>query len=147
MEVDAVRRVVALQAQDPVGPYLALQARIEDFDPRDMDEAYRTGALVRAHLMRAAEVTAPGTVTLTDTLSGDTTVLANVSVVVDAGRPTARDDLYRALDGVPGGPRVHVVGDANSPRTALEAVYEGRIAGAFLDGLDTPEARLVTSAT
>ena len=102
---------------------------------------------VRAHLMRAAEVTAPGTVTLTDTLSGDTTVLANVSVVVDAGRPTARDDLYRALDGVPGGPRVHVVGDANSPRTALEAVYEGRIAGAFLDGLDTPEARLVTSAT
>ncbi len=50
--VDAVRRVVALQAQDPVGPYLALQARIEDFDPRDMDEAYRTGALVRAHLMR-----------------------------------------------------------------------------------------------
>ncbi len=102
---------------------------------------------VRAHLMRTAQITGAGRVTLTDTLSGDTNVLEGVAIVVDAGRPTARDDLYQALDAAPGGPRVHVVGDANSPRTALEAVYEGRIAGAFLDGLDTPEGRLVTSAT
>lgn len=27
---------------------------------------------------------------------------------------------------------MHVVGDANAPRTALEAVYEGRLAGTFL---------------
>lgn len=50
--VDAVRRIVALQAQDPVGPYLALWARIADFDPREVDEAYASGDLVRAHLMR-----------------------------------------------------------------------------------------------
>ena len=50
--VDAVRRVVALQAQDPVGPYLALHARVEGFDPAALDAAYAGHDVVRAHLMR-----------------------------------------------------------------------------------------------
>ena len=50
--VDAVRRVVALQAQDPVGPYLALLARVEGFDPADLDAAFAAHDIVRAHLMR-----------------------------------------------------------------------------------------------
>lgn len=95
---------------------------------------------VRAHLMVTAAVTGPGEVTLTDSLSGDTTVLSDVGAIVDVGRPTADDALYRALDAA-AGPRVHVVGDANSPRTALEAVFEGRMAGTFLGETDTPAAR------
>ncbi len=102
---------------------------------------------VHAHLMRTARVTAPGQVTLVDTLSGESTVLNDVDLLIDAGRPVADDVLYRCLDTGADGPRVHVVGDANSPRTALEAVYEGRMAGVFLDDEDLPEARLVAFAT
>jgi hypothetical protein len=93
--------------------------------------------------MRTARVAGPGRVTLTDTLSGDTTDLEDVVLVVDIGLPAADDQLYRALDALDEGPRVHLVGDANAPRTATEAVYEGRIAGAFLGREETPEARLV----
>ncbi len=98
---------------------------------------------VRAHLMRTLTVPAARQVTLTDTLSGDRTVLAEVDVIVDLGRPQARDGLYRALERLPDGPCLHVVGDASSPRTALEAVFEGRIAGAFLGETARPEAHAV----
>ena len=50
--VEAVRRVLALQAQDPVGPYLALWSRVEDFDPAELDQAFKAHDVVRAHLMR-----------------------------------------------------------------------------------------------
>ncbi|RKN12466.1 FAD-dependent oxidoreductase [Streptomyces radicis] len=88
---------------------------------------------VKVHLMRAVVDASGDRVTLRDTLAGDTEDLTGVTAVVDAGLPSADDRLYRALDGVRGAPPVHVVGDANSPRTALEAVYEGRMAGTFLD--------------
>jgi len=35
--VDAVRRLVALQAQEPASPYLALWNRLADFDPAELD--------------------------------------------------------------------------------------------------------------
>lgn len=50
--VDAVRRVVALQAQHPASPYLALWNRITDFDPADLDAAYADHTIVKATLMR-----------------------------------------------------------------------------------------------
>jgi DNA glycosylase AlkZ-like len=50
--VDAVRRVVALQAQSPASPYLALWNRIADFDPADLDAAYVEHDVVKAQLMR-----------------------------------------------------------------------------------------------
>ncbi|MET0908546.1 MAG: crosslink repair DNA glycosylase YcaQ family protein, partial [Ilumatobacteraceae bacterium] len=37
---DAVRRVVALQAQEPASPYVALWNRVSDFDPADLDSAF-----------------------------------------------------------------------------------------------------------
>jgi Winged helix DNA-binding domain len=48
----AVRRVVALQAQEPASPYIALWARIAGFDPADLDAAFASGAVVKASLMR-----------------------------------------------------------------------------------------------
>src|SRR5271170_997701 len=51
---DAVRRVVALQAQHPASPYLALWNRLADFDPADLDAAFADGQVVRATLMRIA---------------------------------------------------------------------------------------------
>ena len=52
--VDAVHRIVALQAQEPASPYLALWNRLVDFDPRDLDRAFADHAIVKATLMRVA---------------------------------------------------------------------------------------------
>lgn len=50
--VDAVRRVAAIQAQEPASPYLALWNRIEGFDPAELDRAFTAGEIVKATLMR-----------------------------------------------------------------------------------------------
>jgi DNA glycosylase AlkZ-like len=50
--VDAVRRVVGLQAQEPASPYLALWNRLEDFDPAELDAAFASHEVVKATLMR-----------------------------------------------------------------------------------------------
>jgi hypothetical protein len=50
--VDAVRRVVALQGQEPASPYIALWSRLADFDPSWLDEAFADRSLVKATLMR-----------------------------------------------------------------------------------------------
>ena len=49
---DAVHRVVALQAQEPASPYLALWNRVEGFDPAELDRAFAMHAVVKATLMR-----------------------------------------------------------------------------------------------
>ncbi|MBA2277866.1 MAG: winged helix DNA-binding domain-containing protein [Chloroflexia bacterium] len=48
----AVRRVVALQAQQAASPYLALWNRLTDFDPADLDAAFASYEVVKATLMR-----------------------------------------------------------------------------------------------
>jgi hypothetical protein len=50
--VDAVRRIVAMQAQEPASPYLALWNRLVDFDPADLDAAFADGTVVKASLIR-----------------------------------------------------------------------------------------------
>lgn len=50
--VEAVRRVVALQAQQPASPYIALWNRLAAFDPMALDESLAGLRLVRASLMR-----------------------------------------------------------------------------------------------
>ena len=49
---DAVRRVVALQAQEPGSPYIALWNRVVGFDPADLDAAFQEHEIVKATLMR-----------------------------------------------------------------------------------------------
>ena len=50
--VEAVRRVVALQAQEPASPYVALWNRVDGFDPAELDVAFASQAIVKAQLMR-----------------------------------------------------------------------------------------------
>ena len=50
--VDAVHRVVALQAQEPASPYLALWNRLADFDPAELDAAFADHEIVKGQLMR-----------------------------------------------------------------------------------------------
>ncbi|MGW1893374.1 winged helix DNA-binding domain-containing protein [Streptomyces sp. NPDC002004] len=49
---DAVRRVVALQAQQAASPYLALWNRLTGFEPAELDAAFTGGDVVKATLMR-----------------------------------------------------------------------------------------------
>ena len=50
--VDAVERIVAIQAQEPASPYIALWTRVVDFDPNDLDRAFADRAVVKATLLR-----------------------------------------------------------------------------------------------
>jgi hypothetical protein len=50
--VDAVRRVVALQAQEAPSPYIALWNRLAAFDPAELDAAFADHAVVKATLIR-----------------------------------------------------------------------------------------------
>lgn len=50
--VDGVRRVVALQAQQPASPYVALWNRLIRFDPTELDAAFADATVVKATLMR-----------------------------------------------------------------------------------------------
>ncbi len=49
---DAVRRVVALQAQHAASPYLALWNRLSGFDPADLDAGFTGREVVKSTLMR-----------------------------------------------------------------------------------------------
>ncbi|MFF2314246.1 winged helix DNA-binding domain-containing protein [Streptomyces albidoflavus] len=49
---DGVRQVVALQAQHPASPYVALWNRLGGFDPAGLDAAFADRTVVKATLMR-----------------------------------------------------------------------------------------------
>jgi hypothetical protein len=49
---EAVRRVVAIQAQAPASPYLALWNRVAGFDPADLDAAFADREVVKATSIR-----------------------------------------------------------------------------------------------
>lgn len=49
---DAVSRLVGLQAQNPLDPYLALWSRLDDFDPGDLGRLVEERSLVRIVVMR-----------------------------------------------------------------------------------------------
>jgi hypothetical protein len=49
---EATRQVVALQAQMPSSPYVALWNRIRDFQPTNLDAAFADGAMVKANVLR-----------------------------------------------------------------------------------------------
>lgn len=110
---DAVRRVVALQAQHAASPYLALWNRLTDFDPADLDAAFAGRAVVKATLMR---------VTLHAVHAGD------YRAVREAMEPTLRasrlgDDRFRAsgltaADAIALSPEL--LAFADQPRTAAE---------------------------
>src|SRR3954453_9308712 len=49
---EAVRRIVAIQAQAPASPYLALWNRVAGFDPADLDAAFVNREVVKATSIR-----------------------------------------------------------------------------------------------
>ncbi|HET7676753.1 MAG TPA: winged helix DNA-binding domain-containing protein [Candidatus Limnocylindrales bacterium] len=50
--IEAVERLVALQAQEPASPYIALHTRLDGFRAAELDAAFRERRAVKGHLMR-----------------------------------------------------------------------------------------------
>ncbi len=50
--LDATAQVVALQAQNPMSPYIALWNRVASFTPAEVDDSLKDGRLVKATAMR-----------------------------------------------------------------------------------------------
>jgi DNA glycosylase AlkZ-like len=126
--VEAVRRVVALQAQHPASPYLALWNRLSNFDPAALDAAFAGHEVVKATLMR---------LTLHAVHGGD------YRAIREAMEPTLRAVMILRADGFTASGLAEDVADrlvpdvlayAARPRTAaeLQAWLEQRL-GAPLD--------------
>jgi len=50
--VAGLTRIVAVQAQEPASPYVALWARLADFDGRSLDDAFAGHEIIKAQLLR-----------------------------------------------------------------------------------------------
>lgn len=70
------------------------------------------------------------TALLHNTVTGDTSTLDDVCLVVDVAPPRANDQLYADLQEISIG--LDIIGDANSPRSVLEAIYEGHRIGSAI---------------
>lgn len=96
----------------------------------------RAGVDVR--LLRQVVVDEGNVVVLQDVLTGARELLPGITGMVHVGPRMAvnnlEDDLRQAGISV----EVIVVGDAYAPRTALEAVFEGELAGVLAGGESTP---------
>ena len=68
-----------------------------------------------------------GTVVVTDVYAGTDRRIENVDTVVLATPSRADNALYRALKGKV--PELHAVGDCVSPRTAMDAIFDGYVLG------------------
>jgi hypothetical protein len=50
--LEGTRRIVAIQAQHPASPYIALWNRLVSFDPAELDAAFAAGQVVKGTLLR-----------------------------------------------------------------------------------------------
>lgn len=88
---------------------------------------------LRVKMYLASEVKMEGkSAIIQNSLSGEQTQIAPVLTLIDCGPRQANDDLYQKAP-IAQSSRIHVIGDALSPRTVAEATFEGHAIGAFLD--------------
>lgn len=80
---------------------------------------------VRVHLMRKIEAGSTG-LSLVDVVSGDRAEIPEVGTVITAQPRTANDALFQDLRDAGYAGDIHLIGDALAPRTALEAIADGR---------------------
>jgi 2,4-dienoyl-CoA reductase-like NADH-dependent reductase (Old Yellow Enzyme family) len=100
----------------------------------------RLGAAgVRVHGMRRLQTADDGVLVLEHTIGGETVRLADVDSVVHVRPSTAQTALFDELSSIGWHGDVYLAGDAYAPRSAQEAVYEGRAAGLAI-GVDDPAA-------
>lgn len=110
--VEGIRGAVALQAQEPASPYIALWNRIDGFEPTDLDAAFRDREIVKATLMRVTlhAVDRNDYVTIHGAMVGRLRDRLNDRRFLEAGLSRAElDDLIPL-----------VIEHTDEPRTAIE---------------------------
>lgn len=103
-------------------PMPTLFARITTYSKANLLERLRR-LPIGLHLLQDVVSARGRGVTIANPVTGDTQRLEDVAAIIDIAPARASDAIYRQLDGT--GRGVDVVGDANTPRSVLEAVYEG----------------------
>jgi 2,4-dienoyl-CoA reductase-like NADH-dependent reductase (Old Yellow Enzyme family) len=98
---------------------------------------------VGLHLMGEVASITGSSVNVCNTVTGDSYEVADVSLIVDIRPPVANDELLRQLETLDIG--IDIVGDANTPRSVMEAVYEGHRAGSTIFRDRESVDRLLTS--
>lgn len=97
---------------------------------------------VRVRLLKeiapAATTNGVADVVLTDVLNGEQEHLADIDDIIDVGPRRALHPLVESLESVDFDGDVVLAGDAYAPRTALEAVWEGHLAGVLAGGEKPP---------
>ena len=97
---DAVRSAVALQAQEPAAPYVALWNRVGGFDPNDLDRALSDGTVVKSSLLRFTLHLAAGedAALVRAAMTGRMRDAGYVAILEDAGLTSNRlDDILQRL--------------------------------------------------
>ncbi|MDA0274181.1 MAG: FAD-dependent oxidoreductase [Actinobacteria bacterium] len=117
-QVHLVSPTASLFAQITMYSKLALIPRLREYG-------------VQIHLTAKVESSDAG-VLIKNNLNEHELLLENCSAIIDCGPRKANDQLYQAVEQNPNR-KFQVIGDALSPRSAAEAVYEGNAVGAFLD--------------
>lgn len=109
--VEGVRRIVALQAQEPASPYLALWTRLADFDPRRLDAAFADQTIVKASLFRIT-----------------------LHAVLGAEYPTFHDAMRSSL-------RASRLGDRRYTGSGLTVAHADALIEPLLDALRQPRTK------
>lgn len=86
---------------------------------------------VRVYLSSKIEITNE-ILTISNSLNSEMTLVSNCIQVIDCGSRFSQDEIYQSVTANQN-TKVHIIGDALSPRTATEAIYEGQAVGTFLD--------------
>jgi len=84
-----------------------------------------------------------GALVLQDVLTAEEERVEPVDALVHVCAPVARDALLEGLDDAGFTGEVRLIGDAQAPRSCLEAVYEGRLAGVMIGTADAELAALL----
>lgn len=97
---------------------------------------------VRVRLLREIDRSPPtngvGDVILRDVLTGEQERVPDIADVIDVGPRRALDPLVESLQSAGFDGDIVLAGDAYAPRTALEAVWEGHLAGLLAGGERPP---------
>jgi hypothetical protein len=86
---------------------------------------------VRIYLSSRIEITNE-ILTISNSLNSEKTLVSNCIQLIDCGSRFSQDEIYQSASASQSA-KVQIIGDALSPRTAAEAIYEGQAVGTFLD--------------